>query len=421
MRAEVIAIGSELVSGQSLDTNSQWLCRSLGEIGIPVHFVTALGDDLAENVAVLHAAIQRADLVLTGGGLGPTQDDLTREALAAVAGVPLVEDAESLAAISEMFRRRNRVMADRNRVQASLPEGATPLPNAIGTAPGMAIEIDGCLVACLPGVPRELKQMYAEQVVPLLRRTGRASRIIAHRKINLFGKGESDIEADALDLTARGRVPEVGITASDATIAFRVIAEAATEDEALQLMEPTVAEIYRRFGELIIGEGSDDVVEGLVRELSRTGSTLAVAESCTGGMVAERLTSVPGASLYFPGGLVTYSDEAKANLLGVSLSLIDSHGAVSAEVAAEMARLVRDLFGADLGLAVTGFASPGERVPAGSVGLVYLGLATADQVQTRKIEVGPEQPRDIIRRRATKQLLNWARITLRHVEDGPIR
>ncbi|WP_435016339.1 competence/damage-inducible protein A [Tundrisphaera sp. TA3] len=417
MKAEIIAIGSELVSGQSLDTNSQWLCQRLGELGISVHYITALGDDLAENVGVFLAAIARADLVITGGGLGPTQDDLTREALASAAGVTLVEDAASLEAIRTMFARRNRVMAERNRIQALLPAGATPLPNAIGTAPGMAMEIDGTLVACLPGVPRELKQMFFDQVVPLLRRTGRISRTIVHRKINMFGKGESEIEADALDLTARGRVPEVGITASDATIAFRVIAEGATEAEAVALMEPTVAEIYRRFGDLIVGEGADDVVDGLVRELKRADLTIATAESCTGGMIAEKLTSVPGVSRYYPGSIVSYSNQAKAQVLGVPTSLLIEHGAVSAEVAAAMAEQVRERFGSDIGVSVTGYASPGEGVPPESVGLVYLGIATSEKVQTRKIEVGPEQPREIIRRRATKQALNWARLTIRHLSN----
>lgn len=417
MKAEVIAIGSELVSGQSLDTNSQWLCQGLGALGIPVHFVTELGDDLAENVAVFRAALARADLVITGGGLGPTQDDLTREALAAVAGVPLVEDAGSVAAIEALFRRRNRVMAERNRAQAFLPEGATPLANPIGTAPGMAMEIGGSLIACLPGVPSEMKRMFAEQVVPLLRRTGRVRRTIVHRKINMFGKGESDIEADALDLTARGRDPEVGITASDATISFRITGAGEDEFEALAAIEPTAREIYRRFGELIVGEGADDVVHGMARELERTGLTIAAAESCTGGMIAERITSVLGASRFFPGGIVSYAESIKSGVLGVPVALIEEHTAVSAEVAAAMASNVRARFRADLGVSATGYASPGEGVPAEMVGVVFIGLATADGVETRKLELGPEQPRDVIRRRATKHALNWARVVARGKDD----
>ena len=419
MKAEIIAIGSELVSGQSLDTNSQWLSKALGLLGIPVHFHTSLGDDLAENIAVFRAAIGRADLILTSGGLGPTQDDLTREALAAVAGAGLVEDAGSLEAIRAMFARRNRVMSERNRVQALFPDGAEPLPNAIGTAPGIALDVDGSLFACLPGVPNEMRRMFDDQVVPLLRRRGMATRRIVHRKINLFGKGESEIEAEALDLTARGRVPEVGITASEATIAFRIAAEADTEDEARRLIEPTAALIYERFGDLIIGEGADDVVEAMARELARTGLSIATAESCTGGLVARMITSVPGVGAHYPGGLVTYAAGSKADLLGVPTAFLEAHGAVSPEVAAELARRVRERFRADLGLAVTGIAGPETDSPAHPVGLVYLGLATADEVRTRKLELGPEQPRDVIQRRAAKQAINWARLTLGRYDDRP--
>jgi nicotinamide-nucleotide amidase len=419
MKAEILAIGSELVSGQSLDTNSQWLSRALGALGIPVHFHTSMGDDLEENIEVFRVATGRADLVVTCGGLGPTQDDLTRQALAEVAGVSLVEDRGSLEAIRAMFARRRRDMPERNRVQALLPRGAEPLPNAIGTAPGIAMRVGRSLVMCLPGVPIEMKRMFDEQVVPWLVRSGVATRRIVHRKINLFGKGESEVEAEALDLTARGRRPEVGITASDATISFRIAAEAETDEEAALLIEPTVDLIYERFPDLIVGEGHEDVVDALVRELARTGRTIATAESCTGGLIAHLITSVPGVSKSFPGGLVAYSSEAKVNLLDVPESLIKTHGAVSPEVAGEMARRVRERFRADLGLAVTGIAGPDSDTPAHAVGLVYLGLSCGDEIRTRKLELGSEQPREVIQRRAAKQAMNWARLTLRRLDDRP--
>ena len=416
MKAEIIAIGTELVSGQSLDTNSQWISKALGALGIEVRFHSSVGDDLDENVSVFRTAADRADLIITSGGLGPTQDDLTREALAVVAGVPLVEDAGSLAAIEALFARRNRVMSERNRVQALFPVGAEPLPNAIGTAPGIGMDVGRAWFACLPGVPNEMKRMFEEQVVPRLVERKLATRKIVHRKINLFGKGESEIEALALDLTARGRQPEVGITASEATIAFRISAEGTTEAEARALIEPTAALIYERFGDLIVGEGTEDVVDAVVRELARTGRTIATAESCTGGLVARMLTAIPGVSEFYPGGVVTYSNQAKARILGVSESLLESAGAVSPEVAAEMARLVRDKFSTDLGIAVTGIAGPTSDSPDHPVGLVYLGLATAETTQTRKLELGPEQPRDVIQQRAAKQALNWARLTLQQLK-----
>jgi nicotinamide-nucleotide amidase len=410
MIAEIVAIGTELVSGQSLDTNSQWLSRALGSLGIPVHFHTALGDDLAENVDALRIAIGRADLILTSGGLGPTQDDLTREALAAVAGVSLVEDAGSLAAIAAMFASRNRPMAERNRVQAMRPEGSEVLPNSCGTAPGIWMPVGGAIVASLPGVPNEMKRMFDEQVAPRLRGLGAGSRVIVHRKINLFGRGESDVEAKALDLTARGRVPEVGITVSEATISFRITAEGTTEAEALALIEPTAAAIYERFGPLIVGEGAEDVVDALVRALIRSGTTLAVAESCTGGLIAEAITAIPGVSPVFLGGVVSYANRAKVDLLGVPAALIEVHGAVSAEVAEAMARGVRERFHADLGISVTGVAGPTGGTPEKPVGLVYLGLATADAVESRRLEIGPDQPREVIRRRSAKNAMNWVRL-----------
>jgi nicotinamide-nucleotide amidase len=412
MIAEIISIGSELVSGQGLDTNSQWLSRALGRAGIAVHFHTTLGDDLRENVAAFRVAITRADLVLMTGGLGPTQDDLTRDALALVAGVPLVEDPGSLDAIAALFARRKRAMPERNRVQALIPLGAEALPNRVGTAPGLWMTIGRAVVGCMPGVPSEMHIMFDEQVIPRLRALGAITRVIVHHKINLFGKGESDIEADALDLTARGRTPEVGITAHDATISFRIAAEGSDEAAARRALEPTLAVIRERLGDLILGEGTDDVAEALVAQLARCRLTIATAESCTGGLVAHMITALAGVSPFFPGGVVTYSNAAKVDLLGVSPDLLATHGAVSAEVAEAMAVGVRGRLGADLGLSVTGIAGPTGATPDKPVGLVYLGLANADGAMSRRLEVGPEQPRDIIQRRASKHALNWARLSL---------
>ncbi|GAC1448929.1 MAG: competence/damage-inducible protein A [Isosphaeraceae bacterium] len=412
MKVEIISIGSELVSGQSLDTNSQWLSRRLGEMGLKVRFHTTIGDDLTENVDAFRVAFQRAELVIMTGGLGPTQDDLTREALASSAGVSLVEDPVSLAEIESMFARRNRSMPERNRVQALVPQGAKALPNRVGTAPGLWMRIKNSVVACLPGVPSEMKVMFEEQVVERLRGLGWLERVIVHRRINLFGKGESEIETEAMDLTARGRSPEVGITAHDATISFRISAEATSAAEAERMMEPTVALIRERFGHLIIGEGSEDLPQAVVAELSRTGTTVATAESCTGGLLAQLLTEVPGVSRNFPGGVVSYADRIKIDLLGFDPNLIRTHGAVSAEVVAAMATGVRRRFETSLGVAISGVAGPTGGTAEKPIGLVYLGLATESGVSTRRLDIGSEQPREIIRRRAAKHALNWIRLTL---------
>ena len=412
MRAEIIAIGSELTSGQSLDTNGQWLSQQLSALGITVAFHTTLGDVLEDHLAAFRIASERADLVVMSGGLGPTQDDLTREALAQVAGVPLVEDADSLAAIAAMFARRNRVMSERNRVQALFPKGAEPLLNPVGTAPGIWMRVSRAAIACLPGVPHEMKRMFQDQVVPRLRQNGWVKHAIVHRKINLFGKGESEIEAQAMDLTARGRDPEVGITAHDSTISFRISARGTTEDEARRKIEPTSKLIYERFGSLVVGEGTDDVPEATVAQLAANGATLATAESCTGGVVAQMITAIAGVSPFYLGGAVSYANLAKVELLGVPAALIETHGAVSPEVAAAMAEGVRNRLGADLGLSTTGVAGPSGGSPDKPVGLVYLGLATSRDTQTRRLDIGSDQPRDIIQRRASKAALNWVRLSL---------
>lgn len=414
-RAEIIAIGSELASGERLDTNSQWLSRRLEELGFSVQRHTTVGDVLGENVAAFREASERADLVVVTGGLGPTQDDLTREALATAARVKLVEDAASLAAIEALFARRNRVMPERNRIQALLPEGAEAIFNRVGTAPGVALRLGKAEFACLPGVPYEMTIMFDEQVVPRLRSQGRVTRVIVHRVISLFGKGESEIESAALDLTARGRRPEVGVTVSDATISFRVCCDGADGAEALHDIEPTLAIIRERFADLIIGESEGvDVADALVDQLRRHRATLATAESCTGGLVAERITAIPGVSDCFLGGVVSYANEAKRTLLGVPAELLETHGAVSAPVAEAMASGVRERLGATIGLSITGIAGPDGGSPNKPVGLVFLGLATPRGVSSRRLDLGPEQPRHVIQSRAAKQAMNWARITLKH-------
>ncbi|QDV36512.1 competence/damage-inducible protein A [Tautonia plasticadhaerens] len=412
MRAELLIIGSELTSGEKLDTNGQWLCTRLAELGVPVRFTTVIGDDLDDNIDAFKAASGRSDLVVSSGGLGPTQDDLTRDALAKAGGVGMVQDDEALRMIEALFARRDRPMPDRNRTQALIPEGSEILHNPTGTAPGIWMRLDRAWVACLPGVPRELKAMFDAELAPRLRASGLAGRVVLGRTINLFGLGESEAEQRAPDLTARGRIPEVGITASDATISFRIRAEGADEAEALALIGPTAEAIYERFGDFVVGEGTDDVAEGLVAALKSTGKTIALAESCTGGLIAHRITRVDGVSPHFPGGVVSYANGVKSTLLDVPADLIASKGAVSPEVAEAMAEGARRRLGADLGLAVTGVAGPAGGTPEKPVGLVYLGLADASGTRHRRLALGPEQPRAVIQSRASKHAMNWARLAL---------
>lgn len=410
MPAEIISIGSELATGVSLDTNSQWIALRLSEVGIDVRFHTTVVDDLDANVAVLRAAAARSDLVVVTGGLGPTKDDLTREALATYLGVPLLEDPASLEHVQAIFRMFNRPMPERNRVQAQFPAGSTVIPNPNGTAPGIWAEHGRTVFICLPGVPRELKPMFQDWVLPKLQEKVEGRRAIVHRTLHCFGAGESQVEEMVGDLTRRGRHPEVGITASEATISLRITASAPTPDEARALIEPDAKFLYQVLGDLVYGEDGETLQGAVAKLLCEHQVTLSTAESCTGGLVSEWLTQIPGVSQCFPGGVVAYSNQAKMDLLDVPGKILDAHGAVSVECAEAMALGCQQRFHSDLAVSVTGIAGPTGGTPEKPVGLVYVSLASPTGTKTRHFQWGPD--RHSVRIRAGKMALNLVRLYL---------
>ena len=410
MKAEIISIGSELTSGQNLDTNSQWLSRRLAEIGIPVQWHTTVADDLQDNVDAFAIAGRRADLVLISGGLGPTQDDLTREALANAAGVELFLDQASLQQIQEMFTRRGRTMPERNIVQAQFPVGAEPIPNANGTAPGIWMRLGQAEIVAMPGVPSEMFAMFETMVKPRLMKSGKTGSVMIQRKINCFGAGESEVEKRLLDLTKRGNVPEVGITVSDATVSLRILAKAADAGSAQAQIAPVEQMIRERLGDLVFGVEEEELQHAVIQLLEQKRLSVATAESVTAGLVAEKLGEVPGASVCLRGGIVAYQNEIKADLLGVPEALIEEHGVISAPVVEAMAIGCRTRFQSDFAVSTVGLAGPGGGTPEKPVGLVFVGLAWNGGVGSQSFSwIGTRRG---VQSRTAKMALNRLRLHL---------
>ncbi len=306
MRAEVISIGDELTTGQRLDTNSQWLSERLLEIGVPVAFHTTVGDTLADNVLVFQQAAERADIIVVTGGLGPTADDLTRQALADVAGVPLVQDDTSLAHIRALFARRKREMPPANVVQAQFPAGSQPIFNPNGSAPGIDLALvrpnrAAARYFALPGVPAEMKEMWSATVAPAIQRLLGEKRVIVHHRIKCFGVGESDLEAMLPDLIARHRYPLVGITVHEATITLRITATGETADLARAAMQPTIDTIRRCLGDLVFGQEDDELQDVVVRLLRERKKTLVVTEWATCGLVSNWLAQTEAHDVFRAG------------------------------------------------------------------------------------------------------------------------
>ncbi len=388
MRAEVIAVGSELLLGDSVDTNSAWISARLAEIGVDVHRHTTVGDNLGRMVEVLRAAAERADALIVTGGLGPTQDDITRVGVAALAGVELERREELVRHVEAHFRRSGIPMPASNLVQADLPAGARVL-SPVGTAAGFAIEVSAAgrstVVYCLPGVPAEMEQMLAAEVLPDLRRRAGSSTVVS-RVVTTSGMAESAV-AEALSdlvrrLDAQGN-PTVAFLASKGQTRIRVTAKAQTRDEALALAAPVVDELLVVLGRAVVGVDDEDTEHAVARLLRRHSWTLAVAESITGGGVGARLVRVPGASDWFRGGLVVYATESKAAVAGIDAQLLADRGPVDPEVCRALAVAARERFGADVGLAVVGVAGPTEQ-NGRPVGTVVLASALPDGVEHRE-------------------------------------
>ncbi len=410
MQAVILSIGDELVLGQTVDTNSAYLSEQLVRRGIGALYHQTVADDLPAIKWAIEEAARRAQLVIITGGLGPTEDDLTRQALAAALGVGLVENPQSMQQITEWFARRGRPMNERNRIQALQPVGTRMLPNTRGTAPGIAARLGDARIYVMPGVPSEMKGMFEQSIVPELEASMAGRAAILATKINTFGWGESNIAEKLSDLMVRDRNPKVGTTVSGGLVSVRVRSEFPDPDEAARQLEATAQEVERRLSPTAFGRDDDSLQEALVRLLAERKLTVATAESCTGGMLGSMLADVPGVSAVYLGGWVTYANAMKTSQLGVSEALLAEHGAVSEPVARAMAAGALARSHADLAAAITGIAGPGGGTPEKPVGTVY--IAVADRHQTRVMHYIFPDGRTLIRDHSARCAMAMLRLHL---------
>ncbi len=409
--AQILSIGSELTLGRTVDTNAAWLAQQLATIGIACAKHITVGDDRAALADVIRAASSEADLVLMTGGLGPTRDDLTRDALADALGVGLKLHAPSLEKIAAFFHERKRPMVDANRVQAMIPEGAAPIDNTCGTAPGIRARLHDADIYAMPGVPREMKVMFEGAIRAALAARW-DGRVLLQHTLHAFGAPEAELGQEIADLMRPGRNPSVGTSAGDWIISIRMDAQADSTDEARQLLNADAEEIRGRLGLAVFGEEKETLADAVARLLIDQCKTVSTAESCTGGLLAKWLTDVSGSSAYMVQGFVTYANEAKHRLLDVPMALIEAHGAVSPQVAEAMATNCRRISGTDYALATTGIAGPTGGTSTKPIGLVYIALATPEEILVKELLCGDSLPRRAVRDRAVKSALNLLRLRL---------
>ena len=404
MKAEIIAVGSELLTPDNIDTNSLYLTQRLNEAGCEVHLKTVVGDSRADIAGVLRAAIMRSDLIIFSGGLGPTEDDLTRDAVAAVLDRPLSTDEATLETLRRRFAARGFRMAKVNERQAEVICGAEILDNPLGTAPGMWVEETGRYIVLLPGPPRELKSIF-ERILPRIQSLAGGSRLVT-RSFHVTGITESELDSQIAPIYTMFPQVRTTILAGTRHIAVRMYRWTNAGDDPSDIGE-LAEKIQAKLGDAIFtatGESMEEVVGRLLKE---SGQTLAVAESCTAGMLGMYITRVPGSSEYFKGGILCYSNEAKIELCGVGAELLQRHGAVSAEVAEALAAGVRKVFRSSIGVSITGIAGPGGGSPEKPVGLVYIGISDGSRALSRhRIMPGD---RETIRERSSYLALSWLR------------
>ena len=409
---EILCVGTELLLGDILNGNARWIAQRLAALGLPHYRQTVVGDNQERLAAAAREASQRSRVLITTGGLGPTPDDLTTEALAAAFDTPLRERPELWAEIQAKLSTGGRPVAPSNRRQAFLPEGADVLPNPLGSAPGMIwTPQPGFTVLTFPGVPSEMRAMFTQTAEPWLRLHGGAAGVFVSRVLRFSGIGESNLAEQVTDLFT-GSNPTVAPYASLGDVKLRLTACGDSPAEAEALLDPLEADLRQRTGVLCYGRDDDSLASVVLDQLGRQRQTLAVAESCTGGGIGAALTAVPGSSSVFAGGVIAYSNAVKQRQLGVSSELLEQHGAVSDAVVMAMAQGVRDRLETDWGLAVSGVAGPGGGSPEKPVGLVHLAVAGPDGCEAVALRFGERRGRSAVQQLTVIRALDRLRLRL---------
>lgn len=383
MNAEILCVGTELLIGDIVNTNAAFLSQRLAMLGINVYHQSVVGDNRERLKECLKRALDTSDIVIMTGGLGPTYDDMTKETVSLHFGLEMEYHTPSLEKIQEYFIKNGREMSENNKKQALMPKGAVVFENDYGTAPGLCIEKNNKRVILLPGPPREMEPMFCERVEPYLKKLSGAC--IVSKNVNIFGMGESKVEALLCDMMKNARNPSLATYVNNGEVRIRISAYAKDENQGYELINPYVEKIKEILGSVVYGIDANSLEEALVSKLIENKLTIATCESCTGGLISKRITDVSGASGVFGFGLCTYANEAKIKLLGVKEETLEKYGAVSEKTASEMALGLLNLSGADIAISTTGIAGPSGGSKEKPVGLVYVGCATKEGVSVTKL------------------------------------
>ena len=402
---EIISVGTELLLGHVTNTDARDISEMLSKIGINVKYHTVVGDNPERLRKCVETAKSRADIIITTGGLGPTCDDLTKQILAEAFGLRLVENKAEREGLYD-YIRYGKKFTDNNFTQAMLPEGCTVFHNNCGTAPGCGFEKDGKVVVMIPGPPKECNAMFRESALPYLRKL--SEELIVSHSVRIFGLGESSVDDIFAEEMNRMTNPTMAPYAKECDCLLQITAKAKSVDEAEKMIAPVMEHVMQRLGDVVYGVDVECIEESAIKLLREKNMTFSAAESCTGGELAKRFTDMPGASAFFKGGVVTYTNEAKAKLLGIDPALIEEKGAVSYEVAKAMAENVRALLGTDIGVGVTGLAGPdGDGVH--EVGTVFVSLAVEGETFVKELHMGTMRTRSFIRRMAGNHIYDMMR------------